>query len=128
VGVTEGHFCLGYRVGPKEKPDVEVGIDAASTIAPLRVFAALGILPYRRRTMRVVSDLQYMNREDPMPGDRITDREGRVGTVTEVRTGNRAIFDGELAVKWDDGLAACNYPLAENFALLSRACSSDHKG
>jgi hypothetical protein len=70
--------------------------------------------------MRVVSDLQYMNREVPMLGDRITDREGTLGTVMEVRTGDRAIFDGELAVRWDDGSAVCNYPLAENFALISR--------
>jgi hypothetical protein len=71
--------------------------------------------------MRVVSDLQYTNREDPMPGDRITDREGRLGTVKEVRTGNCAVFEGELAVKWDDAVALCDYPLAEKFALISRA-------
>jgi len=71
--------------------------------------------------MRIVSDLQYINREVPMIGDRIADREGRLGTVMDVRTGSRAIVDGELSVKWDDGVVNLNYPLADNFALISRA-------
>ncbi len=56
-----------------------------------------------------------------MFGDRITDRDGRVGTVLEVRTKNRDIGHGELAIKWDDGVVVINYPLAEEFALMSRA-------
>lgn len=97
-------------------------MEAVSTDALLCAFAAPGTLRGAKGiTMRIVSDLQYMNREIPMPGDRITNREGRLGTVLEVRTGNRAIFDGELAVRWDDGVLSCNYPLADNFVLISRA-------
>ena len=51
--------------------------------------------------MLIASDLQYTNGLDPMPGDRVSDRGGRLGTVMDVRSGDEAILDGELAVKCD---------------------------
>jgi hypothetical protein len=71
--------------------------------------------------MQTISPAQYVTLHDPIPGDRIGDREGRVGTVRAVRTGSRAMVDGELAVQWDEGVATINYRLAGNFALISRA-------
>jgi hypothetical protein len=41
--------------------------------------------------------------------------------VLDVRTKNGDIGYGELAIKWDDGVVVINYPLAEEFALISRA-------
>jgi len=38
--------------------------------------------------MLIASGLQYTNGLDPMPGDRVSDRGGRLGTVTDVRSGN----------------------------------------
>lgn len=75
--------------------------------------------------MLIAADLQYMNGLDPMCGDRITDTEGRVGTVMDVRSGNEAILDGELAVKWDDGVVTFNYAVAANFTLVSRSHTSN---
>jgi hypothetical protein len=71
--------------------------------------------------MQTISTAQYITREDPMPGDRISDSAGRLGTVRKVRTGSRAMLDGELAVQWDEGVMTINYRLAGNFALVSRA-------
>jgi len=83
------------------------------------MFAACGSL-YGRRTMLIASDLQYTNGLDPMPGDRVSDRDGRLGTVMDVRSGDEAILDGELAVKWDDGVVAFNYAIAGDFSLVAR--------
>jgi hypothetical protein len=67
-----------------------------------------------------VLQLQYTNGLDPMPGDRVSDRDGRLGIVMDVRSGDEAILDGELAVKWDDGVVTFNYAIAGEFLLVSR--------
>jgi signal peptidase I len=71
--------------------------------------------------MPTASATRYLTREIPMPGDRIVDRNGRLGTVTEVSGEGRDIGYGALAIKWDGGVVAFQYPLAERFGLISRA-------
>lgn len=59
--------------------------------------------------------MPYASGETPKDGDRISDKRGRVGTVTGVH--NFGIF----TVRWDDGATAINYTLADRFTLISRA-------
>lgn len=63
----------------------------------------------------------YLNRKNPLLGDRVQHITGRLGWVTEIRPGNRAIGFGELAIKWDDGIAASQYAFANQFSLVCRA-------
>jgi hypothetical protein len=71
--------------------------------------------------MATISIPQYLTREVPKPGDRISNNEGRYGTVIDVRTENREIEYGEVAVKWDEGVVVIHHSRAEEFALISRA-------
>lgn len=71
--------------------------------------------------MQTARATRYLTREQPMAGDRIVDRHGRFGTVTEVSDQNREIGYGTLAVRWDEGVVAICYPLAGEFGLIARA-------
>ena len=63
----------------------------------------------------------YVNCKRPLLGDRVQHITGRSGRVTEVRPGNRAIGFGELAIKWDEGVAGSQYAFANEFSLICRA-------
>ena len=63
----------------------------------------------------------YLDRDNPLLGDRVQHISGRLGRVTEVRPWNRTIGFGELAIKWDDGIAASQYAFANQFSLVCRA-------
>ena len=63
----------------------------------------------------------YLNRKSPLLADRVKHITGRLGRVTEVRPGNRLIGFGELAIKWDDGVADSQYAFANQFTLVCRA-------
>jgi len=63
----------------------------------------------------------YLNRKSPLLGDRVQHFTGRVGRVTEVRSGNSTLGFGELAIRWDDGVAASEYAFVNQFSLVSRA-------
>lgn len=63
----------------------------------------------------------YSSGETPKVGDRISDKRGRVGTVTAVSDG------GIFTVKWDDGDAEINYTLPGRFMLISRAVKSEEQ-
>jgi hypothetical protein len=68
--------------------------------------------------------MPYLNRKSPLLGDRVKHITGKLGRVTEVRPGNRAIGFGELAIKWDDGVAEIHYAFANQFTLVCRASNS----
>ena len=63
----------------------------------------------------------YSSGETPKVGDRISDKRGRVGTVTAVSDG------GIFTVRWDDGDAGINYTLPGRFTLISRAVKSEEQ-
>lgn len=65
--------------------------------------------------------MPYASGESPMVGDRITDKRGRVGTVTAASAG------GIFTISWNDGVAGANYTIAERFTLISRASESPHQ-
>ena len=71
--------------------------------------------------MESASATRYLTREDPRPGDRIVDHDGKLGTVTEIGRGNRQMGCGALAIKWDEGVVAIPYAMAERFGLISRS-------
>jgi hypothetical protein len=62
----------------------------------------------------------YSSGETPTVGDRISDKRGRVGTVTAVSDG------GVFVVKWDAGAAGINYTLPGRFMLISRAVKDEN--
>ena len=70
--------------------------------------------------MATISIPQYLTREVPRPGDRISNSEGRYGTVIDVRSETRDIGYGEIAIKWDEGVVVIHHSSAEEFALVSR--------
>lgn len=65
--------------------------------------------------------MPYLNRQSPLLGDRVQHITGKFGRVTEVRPGNSILGYGELAIKWDDGVAANQYAFAKQFSLVCRA-------
>jgi signal peptidase I len=71
--------------------------------------------------MQIASQAQYVTREKPLPGDRVKNEDGQVGTVVEVRSRNRHIAYGEIAVKWDEGVVVIYHCHADEFALVARA-------
>ena len=66
-------------------------------------------------------EMPYLDRKNPLLGDRAQHVTGRLGRVTEVCPWNRIIGFGELAIRWDDGVAAGQYAFANQFSLISRA-------
>jgi len=64
-------------------------------------------------------NMPYASGETPKAGDRISDKRGRVGTVTGVHE------FGIFTIKWDDGVAGINYTVADRFTLISRASNTD---
>jgi hypothetical protein len=71
--------------------------------------------------MRIVPQALYMTRETALPGDRVSDEEGQLGTVVEVRTRNKHIAYGEIAIRWDEGVITIYHCQAEKFSLIARA-------
>jgi hypothetical protein len=63
----------------------------------------------------------YSHGETPNVGDRVSDRRGRIGTVTAASNG------GVFTVTWDDGAIGINYALVEKFTLVSRAVKNDER-
>jgi len=59
--------------------------------------------------------MPYASGETPKSGDRISDKRGRVGTVTGVHD------FGIFTIKWEDGAVGINYTVADRFTLISRA-------
>jgi hypothetical protein len=63
--------------------------------------------------------MPYASGETPEVGDRISNREDRIGAVAYVSTdwaGNL-----ELTIRWDDGVVAIRYKKLEDFTLIRRA-------
>lgn len=63
--------------------------------------------------------MNYSAHQHPKVGDRVIDKTGKSGAITEIytsRNGREAV-----AVKWDDGGAAKSLSLASQFTLLTRA-------
>lgn len=65
--------------------------------------------------------MTYATGESPMAGDRISNNQGRAGTVREVR-----LVDGNISgidVKWQDGVVGLFYDTIDDFSLIGRAKS-----
>jgi hypothetical protein len=71
--------------------------------------------------MEIGSQAHYTTREKPLPGDRISNEEGQLGTVVEVRSRNKHIAYGEIAIRWDEGVVIIYHCRAEEFSLIARA-------
>ena len=67
----------------------------------------------------------YSSGETPKVGDCISDKRGRVGAVTRVTINLRKL--PELTIRWSDGIVGILYPVAEDFALISRAVKNDEQ-
>ena len=65
--------------------------------------------------------MRYANEETPMPGDRIRNSAGGLGTVTAVLP-LPAIHSepAQIRVKWDEGIVDIDYDLASKFTLIAR--------
>ena len=63
--------------------------------------------------------MPYASGENPRLRDRITNEEGRVGTLLDIAKDRGGI--SELIVRWDDGVVGLRYSYAGNFRLISRA-------
>jgi hypothetical protein len=69
--------------------------------------------------------LRYANDETPMPGDRIRNSSGSLGTVTAVGVVPAAHMDPpRISVKWDEGIVDIDYDLASKFTLVARSSSN----
>ena len=60
----------------------------------------------------------YASGESPELGDRVTNKAGRVGTVTVIST--QLCERSDLVVKWDDGVVGISYSDAGDFTLVLR--------
>jgi len=65
--------------------------------------------------------MPYATGETPLPGDRIKDEKGRLGTVKIARNHPEDLDFGEITVTWDNGVIGMHFPSADEFALISRA-------
>ena len=65
--------------------------------------------------------MSYLDHKNPLLGDQVKHVTARLGRVTEVRPGNKMLGFGELAIKWDDGVAESRYAFANQFTLVCRA-------
>jgi hypothetical protein len=63
--------------------------------------------------------MPYASGETPEMRDRISNRAGRIGTVTRITLNLRKL--PELTIRWNDGIVGILYPVAEDFTLISRA-------
>ncbi len=63
--------------------------------------------------------MPYATGETPEVGDRISNSERRIGTVTHVSTDLGE--NPELIIKWDDGVVAIRYKRPEDLTLIRRA-------
>jgi hypothetical protein len=64
--------------------------------------------------------MAYASGETPKLRDRISNEDGRVGTVLDIVISNGGAI-AEIIVRWDDGVADLRYAHAGNFKLISRA-------
>lgn len=70
--------------------------------------------------------LRYANDETPMPGDRIKNSAGALGTVTAVLAVPAVHAEPtQISVKWDEGIVDIDYDLASKFILVARRSSSN---
>lgn len=69
--------------------------------------------------------MRYANDELPMPGDRIRNSKGGLGTVTATlpRSGKHS-EPVRITVKWDEGIVDIDYDLASKFTLISRGSAT----
>ena len=71
--------------------------------------------------------MRYASEETPKVGDRIKNRAGDCGTVTEVFGPAGAYSEPvRITIKWDEGIVEIDYEVATNFTLVSRG-SGDRK-
>ncbi len=63
--------------------------------------------------------MSYASGETPRVQDRISNKEGRIGTLLDITENLGEI--SELIVRWDDGVVRLRYRDAEDFKLISRA-------
>lgn len=65
--------------------------------------------------------LRYASEETPKVGDRIKNRTGDCGTVTEIFGPDGAHSEPvRITIKWDEGIVEIDYEVATNFTLVSR--------
>jgi hypothetical protein len=65
--------------------------------------------------------LRYASEETPKVGDRIKNRAGDWGTVTEIFGPPGPHSEPfRITVKWDEGIVEIDYEVATNFTLVSR--------
>ena len=64
--------------------------------------------------------MAYKSGEIPMVGDRIKNKIGRHGTVTEVKGGIEPIGDEKLTIHWDDRAGPIEKYSASEIVLVSR--------
>jgi hypothetical protein len=75
----------------------------------------------------VGGSLRYASEEAPKVGDRIKNRAGDCGTVTEIFGPPGAHSEPvRITIKWDEGIVEIDYEVATNFTLVSRG-SGDRK-
>jgi hypothetical protein len=66
--------------------------------------------------------LRYANNEIPLPGDRIRNSRGGLGTVrTTWPSAGKHSEPVRIMVKWDEGIVEIDYDAASDFTLVSRA-------
>ena len=56
-----------------------------------------------------------------MPGDRIRNQAGKTGVVTSVFNSSSDPSASRITIKWDEGIIEIDYPMAEQFTLISRS-------
>ena len=71
--------------------------------------------------------LNYSNSDTPMPGDRIRNQAGKTGTVTSVLASSSDPGASRITIKWDEGIIEIDYPMAEQFTLISRSSAAHSK-
>jgi hypothetical protein len=95
---------------------------AATISSPMTKFSSGRVFAGANAYNLVGVPMPYASGETPEVGDRISDQEGRVGTVTHINPGPRN--PTELTIRWDDGTVGIRYPNLGDFTLISRAPKS----
>lgn len=85
-------------------------------------FSSGRVFAVQRRITSVGVPMPYASGETPKVGDRISDQQDRVGTVTHINPGPRN--PTELTIRWDDGIVGIRYPNPGDFTLISGAPES----
>jgi hypothetical protein len=77
------------------------------------------VTSHRRIILLTGVAMPYASGEIPEIGDRISDKRGRLGTVTHISIGLGS--PTELTIRWADGIVGIRYPVSEDFTLIFRA-------